>query len=124
MNEKSNPFLNQPTPSRLPHLQGESQEASWGPRRGHLQLRAAPLHPHVVGEGGGEEPPRRLPVRQVQERHQPGGGDRRPRPGAGRPGQPRAGPHDRRRGPPAAHRHAARRGRRGGRRGPRFGPGE
>ena len=37
-----------------------------------LQLRAASVHPHVVGEGGSEESTRRLPVRQVEVDHQPG----------------------------------------------------
>ena len=30
---------------------------------GHLQLRAAAVHPHVVGEGGGQVAARGLPVR-------------------------------------------------------------
>ena len=39
--------------------------------RSHLQLRAASVPPHVVGEGGGAEPPCRLPVRQEQVDHEP-----------------------------------------------------
>ncbi|KAJ8937755.1 hypothetical protein NQ318_006618 [Aromia moschata] len=50
----------------LPHLQGEGKEAPRRQGRGDLQLRPAPFHPHVVGEGGGKEPPRGLPVRQVE----------------------------------------------------------
>ena len=45
---------------------------------GHLQLRAAAVHPHVLGEGGGQVAARGLSVRQVEERDEPGGGDGRP----------------------------------------------
>jgi hypothetical protein len=110
--------------SRLSDLQGKGEEASRGQSRSDLQLRATPLHSHVLGEGGSQEPPRRLPMRQVQERDQLGGGDRRPGSGAGRPGESHSGGDDRRPAPDghgavALHRSAAvgggqrRRGRRG-----------
>ena len=38
----------------LPNLQGEGEEEAGGPGRGDLQLRAASVHSHVVGEGRGK----------------------------------------------------------------------
>lgn len=73
---KKLPFL-----TRIPDLQGEGEATSWGSSGGHLQLRPAPLHPYVLGEGGGKESPRGLSVRQVQVHHQPGCSRRRHPPG-------------------------------------------
>lgn len=58
--------------SRVSHLQGESEEEAWWALWGDLQLRAAPVHPDVLGEGGGQEPPRGFPVCPQQIPHKPG----------------------------------------------------
>lgn len=67
--------------SRLSHLQREGEAPPRGPSGGYLQLRPASLYPHVLGEGGRQEPTRGLPVRQVQVHHQPGRRRRRHSPG-------------------------------------------
>ena len=44
--------------------------------QGDIQLRPTAVHPHVLGERGGQVPSRRLPVRKVEVGYQPGGGGR------------------------------------------------
>lgn len=62
---------------RIPDLQREGEATTWRPSGSHLQLRAAPLHQDVLGEGGRQESACGLSVRQVQVDHQPGSGGRR-----------------------------------------------